>query len=1133
MTGWKKFMVLFAVISVMSTVWIHTSYATSPRYTNVEQKGIWVWGATIRNHEQEFADWISTHSYTDVFVLIKGVSGVVKYDVIDTLLSIRNSDPSRYNFRIWAWLVGFHDQSHADSSWDYLVGDWVSPADLDYRNYLCDVVKKVIDPALGYVSDIPDGVMLDDTFQWPSASYGGNTSNRIREIMNTVDSIKSVIESVEANYSCNILLGFAPHPETDVYYNGGSYIYTYASYYYGQDFGEIAKRCDWILPETYRYGFYNEPSSWIASVVDDIRNEINLECPSQINVVKIYPVLVLYYSDTDPTPISSSSLQDDINYAVNASSGFSVFRYASNTSNPGNGADSHDLPTADQSSVIDNFGPGTLTLSDALESSLSWSTGGDAEWFATTSDYYYDGDSARSGNISDSQSTWISTTVSGKGTVKFYWKVSSEINDTLTFYVDGTPVYTISGNVNWEERTYTIDTAGIHELKWVYAKDSYGSGGEDCGYLDYVIWIPESSTDNETLFMYHQQPCSYNDPGFSAGSYKGWCGVASMYICLHSMIPDLPARLKAEYPSWTDPDFGRGLIEADPYIYHYGSTYAVESLMVNVGIGYDSGTAGYGYGELTNIPNWINNLNIGLHIDWEYVSLGDMKTYLQNGWMAVMNVKTGHYVAVVHYTYDDPNDAEKRYYWILDPWPTSYIGPGSTWDPTDPDPDGDGVDEFNVNLTWKFRKMIWSSQPNGTTSYYQGIYVMTGVGISDVFRDQIGDGTLLMVKATWNDAENESVLFAMPSAIPSDQNLQNDSVRSLKMVNGYLYSHCTGYMLLDDVSAYVKNPENGSWILMNIPKGSIILEGVSAYYARIAAQETFGYSTNIYSVDMTSFPVTRALTLNPPRIMYYTGTGTIPATIEDRLKWFRFKYDAYSDPTYIDRLSDPSFRYSIFFVPGGSATDIASGIGENRLRTIAEFVANGGGYIGVCAGSYLPIKGYNTETSWLEIVNASVSVLNPGEGIVTIRVEDPNCSVMLGFNGEFNIRYYNGPPLEPGGLYSSTLGLPTPYPSTAAKFVSGVSSSLIGKTAILYTTYGSGKIVLFSPHPEFDDVYPGRYLWRLFFNAIYTVNGEEVYIGYVPEIPGYDATFFAILIIAVIAMILGRWKKCQNMQHFL
>jgi len=135
--------------------------------------------------------------------------------------------------------------------------------------------------------------------------------------------------------------------------------------------------------------------------------------------------------------------------------------------------------------------PSPDPLSEALDTSLSFTTGGSAGWFSQTKTSYHNGDAAQSGDISNNQESWMQTTVSGKGTVKFYWKVSSEDDfDCLEFYIDGSLQNQISGLVDdWEQKTYTISTSGSHVLEWRYMKDRATSFGDDCGWLDKVEWI--------------------------------------------------------------------------------------------------------------------------------------------------------------------------------------------------------------------------------------------------------------------------------------------------------------------------------------------------------------------------------------------------------------------------------------------------------------------------------------------------------------------------------------------------------------------------------------------------------------------------------------------------------------------
>ncbi len=131
----------------------------------------------------------------------------------------------------------------------------------------------------------------------------------------------------------------------------------------------------------------------------------------------------------------------------------------------------------------------TDPLSEALDTSLSFTTGGDAYWFSQTATSRYDGDAAQSGDISNGRESSMQTTVSGAGTVSFYWKVSSEGGyDYLEFYIDGSLQDRISGTVDWQQMTYTITALGSHTLKWRYVKDGSEDSGSDCGWVDKVEW---------------------------------------------------------------------------------------------------------------------------------------------------------------------------------------------------------------------------------------------------------------------------------------------------------------------------------------------------------------------------------------------------------------------------------------------------------------------------------------------------------------------------------------------------------------------------------------------------------------------------------------------------------------------
>jgi RHS repeat-associated protein len=111
--------------------------------------------------------------------------------------------------------------------------------------------------------------------------------------------------------------------------------------------------------------------------------------------------------------------------------------------------------------------------------------------------FYYDGDAIKS-LVSDDEYAAIETAVyvEDEETLSFYWKVSSQENhDYLQFYIDNQLQDQISGEVDWQKKTYDINEPGLHILKWRYIKDEDDPNNpefEDRGWVDYVQWTGPS-----------------------------------------------------------------------------------------------------------------------------------------------------------------------------------------------------------------------------------------------------------------------------------------------------------------------------------------------------------------------------------------------------------------------------------------------------------------------------------------------------------------------------------------------------------------------------------------------------------------------------------------------------------------
>lgn len=139
--------------------------------------------------------------------------------------------------------------------------------------------------------------------------------------------------------------------------------------------------------------------------------------------------------------------------------------------------------------------PFSTNLAAALNATnLVWLNSISAPWFAQIRETH-DGDvAAQSGPIGNNQQSLLQATVTGPGTLRFWWKVSSEQGyDRLWFSMDYQNwAAWISGETDWQQFTFPIP-AGSHTLNWAYTKDASVSAGQDAGWLDEVTFTPATA----------------------------------------------------------------------------------------------------------------------------------------------------------------------------------------------------------------------------------------------------------------------------------------------------------------------------------------------------------------------------------------------------------------------------------------------------------------------------------------------------------------------------------------------------------------------------------------------------------------------------------------------------------------
>ena len=150
------------------------------------------------------------------------------------------------------------------------------------------------------------------------------------------------------------------------------------------------------------------------------------------------------------------------------------------------------------------------TLADYLDApGLEFATEG-GEWGPDWDDAKAGGVSLASAALAPAEEggqsrTALRATVTGAGTLAFWWKVSCEPEDAeygewfdyATFTVDGAEVARIAGESGWARVECTVEGDGAHALEWAFFRDDYdeeAAAYENRLWVDGVEWTPAAVT---------------------------------------------------------------------------------------------------------------------------------------------------------------------------------------------------------------------------------------------------------------------------------------------------------------------------------------------------------------------------------------------------------------------------------------------------------------------------------------------------------------------------------------------------------------------------------------------------------------------------------------------------------------
>jgi hypothetical protein len=144
-----------------------------------------------------------------------------------------------------------------------------------------------------------------------------------------------------------------------------------------------------------------------------------------------------------------------------------------------------------------------LPLPVVLETpDLAWTRGGAIGWYGQTNVSRDGVDAAQSGPVGFRQESSMETSVTGPGTLTYWWKTLSSTNQSFArFHIDGVEQPgRISGATGWRVESFAI-APGPHTLRWVYSNNTAIVSLTNGAWVDQVTF-----TNSSIAPVVHEEP---------------------------------------------------------------------------------------------------------------------------------------------------------------------------------------------------------------------------------------------------------------------------------------------------------------------------------------------------------------------------------------------------------------------------------------------------------------------------------------------------------------------------------------------------------------------------------------------------------------------------------------------------
>ena len=161
-------------------------------------------------------------------------------------------------------------------------------------------------------------------------------------------------------------------------------------------------------------------------------------------------------------------------------------------------------------------------------------------------------------------------------------------------------------------------------------------------------------------------------------------------------------------------------------------------------------------------------------------------------------------------------------------------------------------------------------------------------------------------------------------------------------------------------------------------------------------------------------------------------------------------------------------QFDLVVFPGGSGSRQAAALEKTGRAKVHKFIELGGGYLGVCAGSYLAARNYDWSLKIIDgrTVDTQKGHWRRGEGMVKMELTEKGRLILGDYPKVVDVRYANGPIFAPAGDDALEDFEPLAYFRTELAKNGARVGAMVDTPAILSGKLGKGRVLCISPHPE-------------------------------------------------------------------